>query len=470
VTLAGAIRLVLALHAPAFVNGYDSSDYVSAAFDLATRGEFTLRFKRAPLYPLFIASGISRPGPTLEQIALLQHGLGLLSVVLTYLLGAVAIGRGTGLLGALGVAVNGALLLMERSIMSEVLFTPLLLLGTLLFLLAIRQDRHWIFILAGATLGLAALTRPAAQAVLPLVLGLALLARSSWRWRLGASALILLGYLVVTGPWLARNYAEHATIAISGGLGDTLYARLRRHDRSFDFRDRGEPELDPTQARIRRRIFDLAREQNRGRPLQEDLRDEFGLTEAQSDRALRDADFQVIRQEPTRYVQSNLGMWLRLGLGIDKPLSQLWSTRIEGDRGQYWQTRHRFIIEQPFPNTTADFELTNALTRLYQDQMIRPLILPLIVLGGLRCLSGWRQGLPLLPLIVLSQLLLYAALDGPIARYRYPFQPMITLLAAAGLTLLSTAAWRRLAPLWHAGHRTSGEGNSPNGRPSPATR
>jgi hypothetical protein len=55
-------------------------------------------------------------------------------------------------------------------------------------------------------------------------------------------------------------------------------------------------------------------------------------------------------------------------------------------------------------------------------------------------MASGRRGLLLLPLIAATQLLLYVALDGPLPRYRYPMQPLITLVASAGLTLM-------LAPL-----------------------
>jgi hypothetical protein len=65
----------------------------------------------------------------------------------------------------------------------------------------------------------------------------------------------------------------------------------------------------------------------------------------------------------------------------------------------------------------------------------------LFVLGSLRCFIGLRRGVPLLPLVVVSQLLLYVALDGAVFRYRYPLQPVITLLACAGLTLMTSTVW-----------------------------
>ena len=85
----------------------------------------------------------------------------------------------------------------------------------------------------------------------------------------------------------------------------------------------------------------------------------------------------------------------------------------------------------------------------------------LFLVGTIRCLAdGRRRGLALLPLIVISQLFLYAAIngyaegDGLQSRYRYPVQPLITLVAAGGLALLfvelRTRGWPRLRAVGRA--------------------
>jgi 4-amino-4-deoxy-L-arabinose transferase-like glycosyltransferase len=94
--------------------------------------------KRAPLYPFFLAGVIRVLGPSLETTAIVQHALGLVTVVLVYLLGAVAFGRPTGLVAALGAATCRALLLTEHTVASEAVFTPLLVGSLLLVLLGIR--------------------------------------------------------------------------------------------------------------------------------------------------------------------------------------------------------------------------------------------------------------------------------------------------------------------------------------------
>ena len=103
-SIAVLFRLAIILLAPAFQLNNDTSQYFAAGYSLAIDGQLDLHVKRAPLYPVFLAGVIRVLGPSLETTAIVQHGLGLVTVILVYLLGAVAFGRPTGLVAALGEA------------------------------------------------------------------------------------------------------------------------------------------------------------------------------------------------------------------------------------------------------------------------------------------------------------------------------------------------------------------------------
>jgi 4-amino-4-deoxy-L-arabinose transferase-like glycosyltransferase len=171
---------------------HDSPDYFNAGYRLIWDGDFPLPLKRPPLYPVFLAGAVGLVGSNLQVIALLQHLLGMVVVVLVYWLGRLAIGRGTGLLAAALTAINGSLLLMEHSLMSEVLFTALLLAALLSLLIGLRGRGTATFLVVGLLLGLAALTRPAAQAILPLAIAAVVLTPLRWQPRLLATSLVRL--------------------------------------------------------------------------------------------------------------------------------------------------------------------------------------------------------------------------------------------------------------------------------------
>jgi 4-amino-4-deoxy-L-arabinose transferase-like glycosyltransferase len=435
--IAGATRLAMMMHGPAFILEGDSATFFESGYHLAMTGELDLPVKKPPVYALFLGGVTAWLGPSLEATVAVQHLLGLATVVLVYFIGAVSFGRIAGLVAALGTAINGSLLLMEHTLLSESLFTPILAVSMLMVLLALRSRRTALFIIAGLALGLGALTRPAAQAILPLVLAVAVLQPRPWRARLLASGLVLVGFLVVAAPWMLRNRHVHGTLAISSGMGDALFERVRRHDPSFDFRDHGQPEGDRQQRQVRGRIFELARRHKTPIEVRAVLQPEFKLTDAQADAALRDAALQVIRQEPERYFLGTLGMFVRLGVVFEKPLRQFWETRTQPRFGREWPESIRFVMEPVLPPPSDSQRATLAVLTSVQDQKVGVLIAALFLLGCVACIAAGRsQGLVLLPLVVITQLLLHVALDGPLARYRYPLQPLITLVAAGGLVWL----------------------------------
>jgi 4-amino-4-deoxy-L-arabinose transferase-like glycosyltransferase len=460
--LAAGLRWTVFSHAPPFLVPKDSPQFYDAGYALVNDGQFELRAKRAPLYPLFLAGVIGTLGWELEWAVLVQHALGLATVALTYWLGTLAFGRPAGLLAALLVALDGALLLLGQSIMSETLYTPLLLASLVALLLGLRGGRRPVLLLAGLLLGLVALTRPAAQLVLPLVLLAVLLALPGWRARLLATGLVCLGYGLVVTPWLARNQIVNGSAAISSGLGDALFGRVHLYDRQFDFRDHGPPPSDPRQAEIRARIFGLARRLRTGPELRAYLVREFGLSEAQSDAALRDASLQVVRQEPGRLVRGSLAYFVSLGLFYPDPLGPLWRSRLRQSYENAWPAEVRRSLERAPDRPESDYDRLKWLTNLYQDRHWGPLVALFFILGSVACLAaGARSALFLLPAIVVSQILLYVALDGPEIRYRTALQPLIAIVSAGGLLLVV----ERVAAAWQGWDRRSLRTLLPRQRP-----
>jgi 4-amino-4-deoxy-L-arabinose transferase-like glycosyltransferase len=440
VLVAAVTRLTLIAHAPAFVLFGDSQEFYSTGQQLVQTGEFQPPLKRAPLYPLFLAGVGVALGPRLEMATLVQHVLGLGTVLLTYILGALTFGRATGLVAAFGVAINGSLLLMEHTINAEAVFTPVLLGGLVLLFAGLRTGRSMLFLAAGLVLGLGALARPAAQTILPLAFAtvavcapvrttaLGRSARGRFRWRLTAGALVWLGFVLAVTPWLVRNYRVHGIMSISGGLGDSLVERTRRHDTGFEFQDRSQPNLEDERAAVRARVYELSPEHPGVGRLRRALQAELGLTDVQADAALRDAGMHVIRQQPEYYLQGTLVMFMKVLLGVERPIDE------------YWERRGN-------PYYVADRTAVEMLTGLYQDGKVSGVIGVLLLIGAMSTMAAGR-GLPLLPLVVATQLLFYVALDGPLPRYRYPMQPLITLVACGGLTFTLSVLFGRLPADW----------------------
>src|SRR4051812_13293849 len=160
--IAVGARGVLLTRAPLFLRR-DSVAYFQVGWELANGLGFDLPLRRTPLYPLFIAGVVWTLGEDLRGLALAQHLLGIVTVVATYFLGRAMFGRLAGALAALAIALSAPLLIYEHYILAEPLFIPLLTLGLLLVVLALRRDVPGarspigLYLAGGLVLALAAL-------------------------------------------------------------------------------------------------------------------------------------------------------------------------------------------------------------------------------------------------------------------------------------------------------------------------
>ncbi len=244
------LRLLLwsqPLHEPA----NDEVEYITVARDLLEgRGwSFYDRYHwlRAPLYPLFLAAswglagddGWPRATRALHLAALPNVLLSVVSVYLAYALTSRLLQhRQAALLAALITALLWTHATFASLYMSETLFTVLFQIGLLSLLWA--GDRRttaqrWLLIgVAGAVLGLAALTRSLALLFLPIAAGWLAIQMyrrhpsGHLRRRLATSLLAAVVLLASAGaviaPWTIRNYQAYGgLILIETGLSYNLW-------------------------------------------------------------------------------------------------------------------------------------------------------------------------------------------------------------------------------------------------------
>jgi 4-amino-4-deoxy-L-arabinose transferase-like glycosyltransferase len=457
--LALAVRLAFAFRAPPFVTN-DSLSYLLPGFDLIHGAGFAPILKRPPLYPLFVGGVMGAFGEELRAVMLAQHLLGVATVLLTYGIGRLLFGPLGGIVGALLTALSGPVIVTEHYLMSEGLFTVLLLAGLLAYLAGVSRgcDRGgldarapsgalaWLA-LAGVLLGLAALTRPIAQLVLVLlVVALPLLLP---RWRpalLGGAVMVALFGLTVL-PWMVRNQAVQGTFAIAGGSGEGLAVRTIRYDQRFDFSPPPGGDPDRTLARARKIYRDEAGDGS-AFELARRLHDELGLSEVEADRLMRTIALQAIMRQPGYYLLGTADMLVQTSVGRPVRLRQDWQPW----RGIVWEERARPLLPEPTAVEERSFGAAERLVTLYDPARVAPLLALLVLLGIVGgALRGQRTVL-LVGLVVGSLLLAGAALIGIEWRYRFPLDPLVNTLAAGGLVLLAglaQAGWRRLPlPPW----------------------
>lgn len=207
------------------VPSQDTADYDELALNILAGEGFVsrdnwfgyeMRSWRPPCYPFFLALIYSIWGHSHLAVQVVQAGVGAGTVVLVWALTRRLCPEAALLAGCLAL-VYGPLVAISAEVMSETLFCFWVALAGWLLIGAQGHRRH--LLLAGAAVGLAALTRPVGMLWVPAFALVALwrhsgegLRRTLW---VGAAL------LVVVAPWSARNWQVHGAwvpISTHGGF------------------------------------------------------------------------------------------------------------------------------------------------------------------------------------------------------------------------------------------------------------
>lgn len=179
-------------------------------------------FGRAPGYPAFLAVAggggqASTSVPTAVKIA--QAIVGAFGVFMVGLMAQRLAGPRAAILAASGAAVYPPLVWIAGYALSEALFWPIGLLTAWLFDRALaRPAAARAALVCGLALGAGTLIRPALVVFLPLA-GLLLVARRQPR----SLAAMVLGMMIVVGPWTVRNYVHHGRLVFVASEGGVTF-------------------------------------------------------------------------------------------------------------------------------------------------------------------------------------------------------------------------------------------------------
>jgi 4-amino-4-deoxy-L-arabinose transferase-like glycosyltransferase len=166
---------------------------------------------RVPLYPAWLAfvHWITRESYT--GIADLQSLLGLTVIPLTYALARRFFGRAASLIAAFLAAASYSLINLGFVLLSEVLYTPILLLLAIALVDAVRNPTTVRLALAGCLVGVSALVRPTLM-LFPLF-AFPLFAIAVGRKRaLRCGAVFAAVAFLVMGSWVVRNYVRYHAV------------------------------------------------------------------------------------------------------------------------------------------------------------------------------------------------------------------------------------------------------------------
>jgi hypothetical protein len=453
-TIGLLLRLALLYRIPPLFMPGDSQSFLTPAYDLARGLGFDPILKRPLGYPLLVAAAISLLGEDLRGLVFVQTMLGLVTVAATYWVGRLVFGRLTGLLASLSVAIGGQLLIYEHYILAESVFGMFVVLAVLALVLAARRECHaWRWAAAGGVaLGFASLFRPIAEVLVPLIPVYFLVLVRPRRQALTMTGIALAGLMLTMGPALLADLALRGGVS-SGALGEHLLWRITRSDSGYIRRadiPPGEP--DSPQAAARRFVLRRAVDRQLPQEIYTALRTDYGLGAAEADAVMRSVALDAIMRQPAKYISSTLWFSVELFFGADQQLGDV--SKRDGEAGYinpqarqrtWFEDRILHLGEPPAPAVENEFNRAEALTSIYQPGRIWWLIGVGFVLGCVAVVvSRERRAGLLLVWGIPPMLLANAALAGPEARFRYPIDPLIAVLAFGGLVWVASLAWHRL--------------------------
>jgi 4-amino-4-deoxy-L-arabinose transferase-like glycosyltransferase len=188
---------------------------------------------RPPVYPYFLASIYTATGcnpqatPTTRTAwpRIVGALLGVISVIFVAWLATRWWARGAGIAAGLLAALFGPAIIVDSQLLSESLFTALVLAAVVAVVL-LRDDprRLRLAIIAGVAAGLATLTRTNGALLVPALAAGAWVLRPRWSRRgLMAPLVILVSAALVVLPWTLRNARDvHGLVVVSDEVGGTL--------------------------------------------------------------------------------------------------------------------------------------------------------------------------------------------------------------------------------------------------------
>lgn len=237
------VRLVILFHTATLQPGIvDEQHYIQIARNILDGYGFAWvpgrpTSIRPPLYPWLLSVIFSVAGrANFQAVRILQLVFALLTTGGVYLLGRLAFDARVGRYAAALFWLYPSLIFFNFVLLTETLFTMLVVAFAVLAVALIQTPRSWIALSCGVALGLGALTRsvlwPFPFLFCP---ALALLLKGSLRTRLALPALVLAGYSVAVVPWAVRNTRLQGTLTVIDSM-DGQHFRMGNYENTPDER------------------------------------------------------------------------------------------------------------------------------------------------------------------------------------------------------------------------------------------
>jgi 4-amino-4-deoxy-L-arabinose transferase-like glycosyltransferase len=378
----------------------DEPQYAGVAHNLL-RGYGFVWPGRVPLYPVFVAAVFWLGGESYHLLRIVQAFLGVITVWITFALGLRLCGRSVGLLAALLAASTFPLCDQGRLVLSENLFTPVLLVLSWVTLDLVQKPGWRNAAILGVLLGICDLTRPTLTFYpLFLILALPFILGRLEAWRLGAVATLAAALTIL--PWTIHNYVRfHAFLPLQTANGLAIWT------------------ASPEYARIVSRMGYMPTWHTYiyGPGWQA-----HDPTSVQGDRYWIARGLRSIREEPFQYAR----------LCIER-IATFWI----GDPAGDWLNGRPFSYRQLRAYGWTAIQALRVMVARF-----------LAILALLACVALWRhmRSLSTIYMLLVFVMMFHAVAGVATARYSEPFQPFVCLILAAAFYSL-TAQPRSSVPV-----------------------
>lgn len=361
---------------------------------------------RPPMYPIMLAKLIDLPlqGDYLKPVLQAQIVLGMATVGLTLIAGCLLFRFPVAIAAGALTAISPHLVSLETYLLTETLFAMLLLAGLTVLVASRRTTRSrlalLLAVLAGALLAASALTRSTSLYLIPFLLAVSFCWLPSWRRSLVAC---LLGFLLVYGPWIARNsiyLPESSNELTKSFLQHGMYPGMMYDDRpeSFGVPYRFDPDAERSRVSVQSVIAEIG---NR------------------------------FREEPLRHLA-----WYVFG----KP-AMFWQWGIVAGQGGifvYPVVHSPYLVEGLHSTSSAVMRVLHV--PLVLVAALGALVMIARSLRGARSMTAREQDFLLIALVLAYATLIHV-IGAPFPRYSIPFRPELYLMAVGTLALF----WQHLS-------------------------
>ena len=229
IVLVGAVLrgiLIMSFAPENQVSIIDERDYNWLAIQIVENQQFAFRKNlpcsaRPPLFPAMMAVVYAIAGiENFQAVRVCQAVLGLVLVIQVYVFSLRLFNRQAALWAAALTSFYPTFLGFTLFLLSEILFSVLLLAGLLTMQSHWRSQAYWKLALAGFSLGLATLTRSVLWPFWPLLaIYVCFSERANWPKRIAAGAIVSCAFVLTLAPWTYRNFQLEKTLVVVDTLG-----------------------------------------------------------------------------------------------------------------------------------------------------------------------------------------------------------------------------------------------------------